>query len=244
MGQKIQSDRVFASLRDEILACRMPPSSKIRITTICERFHVSLGAAREALSRLVSDGLVRSEPQKGFTVAPVSLAELQDLTEARIRIEGCCLEAAITSGDLEWETQIVAATHRLRRIEPKRPGHPTELNPDWSEAHATYHLALVGACRNKVLLRLRAMLYDESERYRHWCLPLVTAKSTRNVLQEHQAIADAVVARELAASIDLMRAHLQATADLLATSSVIQVAEQAIGSAKSRPRRRDPRATT
>ena len=150
----------------------MAPASKINIPSICERYEVSLGAAREALSRLIPEGLVDNEPQKGFSVAPVSRRELQDLTEARIDLEAACLSQSLAHGDVEWETRVVASHHRLSRVAPSTPECLGSLSPDWSAAHATFHSALTSACANKVLLRLRAMLYDESERYRHWCLPL------------------------------------------------------------------------
>jgi GntR family transcriptional regulator, carbon starvation induced regulator len=220
VSAKIQSDRIFEELKREILTCALQPAAKINISAVCSRFGVSLGAAREALSRLISVGLVRSEAQKGFRVAPVSAKELQDLTEARIRIESACLEAALAHGDVEWETQIVASLHRLSRVEPKRVGYQHELNPDWSDAHAIFHHALVAACDNSVFLRLRQMLYDESERYRHWCLPLMVSGAVRDVRSEHQVLADAALTRDITRCCGLMREHLQRTTDLLKTSSM------------------------
>ena len=52
MSNKTQSDRMFETLRREILACRLLPGSKLRINDIAETSEVSLGAVREALSRL------------------------------------------------------------------------------------------------------------------------------------------------------------------------------------------------
>ena len=62
----------YEGLRADLLACRVTPGSKLKIQDLCERFSVSLGAIREALSRLTSEGLVISEPQRGFRAAPIS----------------------------------------------------------------------------------------------------------------------------------------------------------------------------
>jgi GntR family carbon starvation induced transcriptional regulator len=215
LAAAIQSDRVFEALRSEILACRMPPAAKIKIPLVCTRFQSSPGAVREALSRLMSEGLVRNTPQKGFSVSPVSLKELFDLTEARIAIECICLERAFASGGIEWETQIVAAFHRLGRVSPKLDDWPSDLNPAWSLAHGQFHGAITAACDNAVLLRLRMELFQESERYRCWCLPLTRADE-RDVTAEHQAIFDAILAHDLATCQRLMGEHFQRTADLLA----------------------------
>src|SRR5208282_3658318 len=84
MSAKTQSNRMFDRLRDDILACRLLPDSKLRINDIAESSEVSLGAVREALSRLGAEGLVIAESQKGYRVAPISVEDLRDLTEARV----------------------------------------------------------------------------------------------------------------------------------------------------------------
>ena len=68
---------VFNELHSDILSARLRPGQKLHIGALADRFSVSLGAIREALSRLVSGGLVEAADQKGFRVYPVSVAELK-----------------------------------------------------------------------------------------------------------------------------------------------------------------------
>ncbi len=63
-----QADRVFNTLRSEILSCRLAPGAKVNINEITARLDVSLGSVREALSRLSAESIVIEEPQKGYTV--------------------------------------------------------------------------------------------------------------------------------------------------------------------------------
>ena len=56
----------YEGLRADLLACRIPPGKKLKIQELCDRLSVSLGAIREALSRLTSEGLVVAEPQRGL----------------------------------------------------------------------------------------------------------------------------------------------------------------------------------
>lgn len=223
MTHQTQADQVFSALRKDILACRLPPSSKIKINEVCSAYGVSLGAAREALSRLSSEGIVRMEPQKGFSVSPISRKELTDLTETRIAIEELCLVAAIENGDVEWETGIVAAYHRLSRIPERTPNRQPELNEMWSDAHAEFHRALVAACPNACLLRLRQMLYMQSERYRHWSVSLMEAPRERRVNEEHRTIMEAVVGRDSAQARKLIKRHFERTTnELLAMAEASQ----------------------
>lgn len=205
--------RAYLSIRGDILACRLLPGSKLNIAALAGDLGVSLGAVREALSMLQSEALVRSEPQRGYTVSPVSAKELDDITEARIGIEAMCLRAAIARGDLTWESDVVAVFHRLTRLTEGAAGSDLHLNEDWSRAHADFHALLVAACGNDWLLRLRSMLYQQSERYRRLSVPL--AATPRQVHLEHRAIFDAVLARDTDKAVAALEAHLRLTATIV-----------------------------
>ncbi|OWU69478.1 GntR family transcriptional regulator [Phaeobacter sp. 22II1-1F12B] len=223
MSQPTKADQVYGDLQKDILACKLPPSSKIKINDVCARYNVNLGAAREALSRLAADGMVRMEPQKGFSVSPISRKELTDLTEARIALEELCLAQSIRCGDVTWEASVVAAYHKLSRI-PERSGESGEvMNDAWSVAHAEFHRALVAACPNQWLLRMREGLYLQSERYRHWSISLYSVGRPRIVDDEHRAIMEAATRRDEIATRSYISAHFRRTTeDLLAMAEATQ----------------------
>jgi len=210
----------YEAVRADLLACRIPPGSRLKIQDLCDRFSVSLGAIREALSRLTSDGLVISEPQRGFRAAPISVAELQDLTMVRMEIESLCLRRAIAAGTVEWEARLVAAFHRLSRTPERVPTDPVRSDDDWAGAHAAFHLALVDGGDSPWLLRLHSQLYAQSERYRRLSIPLTTG--ARDVAAEHQGILDAVLARDAARAVLLLTRHLGATTEILLEAADIE----------------------
>src|SRR5215813_14549467 len=111
----------YEALRADLLACRIAPGSRLKIQDLCQQHEVSLGAIREALSRLTSDGLVVAEPQRGFRAAPISPEDLRDLTMVRIEIDTLCLRQAVARGDVDWEARLVAAYHRLSRTPQHNP---------------------------------------------------------------------------------------------------------------------------
>ena len=203
----------YESLRADLLACRILPGRKLKIQELCTQFSVSLGAIREALSRLTSEGLVVAEPQRGFRAAPISASDLVDLTMVRIQIDCLCLERAIAFGDVNWESRLVAATHRLARTPERATDDPARSNEDWAEAHAAFHLALVNGCNSPWLLHLHSLLYAQSERYRRLSVPFTV--SGRNVNEEHQAIVTATLAREAQSAMRLLTTHLEATTHIL-----------------------------
>jgi DNA-binding GntR family transcriptional regulator len=203
----------YEGLRADLLACRILPGSRLKIQDLCTRFDVSLGAIREALSRLTSEGLVVSEPQRGFRAAPISLADLKDLTMVRIEVESLCLRRAIAVGTVEWEARLVAAFHRLSRTPERAASDPTRSDDEWADAHSEFHAALVEGGDSPWLLRLHSQLYTQSERYRRLSIPLETVK--RDVGREHQDILDATLRRNADLAVALLAQHLGATTQIL-----------------------------
>ncbi|NYZ17635.1 GntR family transcriptional regulator [Azospirillum sp. RWY-5-1] len=211
-----QSEIVYQGLRREILECRLLPGAKIKTSYVCGTYGVSLGAAREALQRLTADGMATLEAQKGFAVAPISWEEFEQLTETRAEIDASCLRKSIMHGDVEWESRLVAALHRLTRLHDAGQGSgPQGPGPAWLEAHAEFHRALVAACPNRCLLDLREMLYQRSERYRYWSVTLSLTLGKRNVREEHIQLAELAQRRDADAACVAITEHFLSTSEAL-----------------------------
>lgn len=210
-----KSLRAYSQIRADILSCKRLPGTKLNIAALAADLDVSLGAVREALSMLQSEALVVSEPQRGYTVSPVSPKELTDITEARIAIETLCLRTSIERGDLAWESRLVASWHRLSRLSQTEAGKDQHLSEVWSQAHAEFHAELVSACGNDWLLRMRAALYEQSERYRRMSVSVPLQMETRDVPAEHKAIFDAVMDRDIDRAVAALENHLRKTASIV-----------------------------
>src|ERR1700693_2476045 len=87
-GPRSLTSAVLECLRADILSAKLIPGQKLHIAGLAKQFSVSLAAVREALSRLVADGLVQASDQRGFRVSPVSPADLWGGTQTRGDIAG------------------------------------------------------------------------------------------------------------------------------------------------------------
>lgn len=226
------TELVYETIRSDILTCRYPPDTKLRINSLCKELDASLGAVREALSRLNAEGFVISEAQKGFTVAPVSLTDLKDLTQTRVTIEVLLIGRSIDIGGVQWEAEIVGAYHLMSRLSEVTHGSPPRPSEEWAVAHGRFHRALVGAADSKWLLRIRDMLFDQSDRYRR--MTAATAKKDRDLNTEHREIMQAVLARDKKISARLIDAHFRKTAEVAAR--IIDQSETAKKAAPDRQR--------
>lgn len=208
--------QAFERLRHDILLGRLAPSERLRIQALSERYQIGATAIREALSRLVTDGLVESEDQRGFTVTAVSREELLDLTRTRIQVEQMALRMAVAHGDVEWETQVLSCFHRLSRLEIQP--WCEDMVTNWAVAHRQFHEALIKGCGSPWTLRLCRLLFDKSERYRN--LSAVEGKERgRDVTKEHKALADAALDRDADALCRAIEAHFGLTTKLIVDES-------------------------
>jgi DNA-binding GntR family transcriptional regulator len=221
-----QAPRTYKILRDRIILGDLTPLTKLKISDIAAEFDVSPGAVREALSQLATSKLVEARDQQGFRVAPISLADLDDLTEPRVQIEGLALGQAIARGDLAWEAEV----RRAQRAMEAHPPRPNDL--EGAVRHDQFHQALVAGCGSPNLLRIRAGLYDLSERYRFLAMRLTTARP-RPVTDEHAAIAAAALSRQADVALAAMANHIRFTAQLvrneLSSLGVLAVAAPGAG---------------
>lgn len=197
-------------LRLEILSGRVAPGSKLKLASLAERYAMSRGPLREAATRLAAEGLVTIEDQKGFRVTAISRADLLDLTATRKRIELLALRDSIIHGDLGWEGRVMAARHVLDRVTGEDPANA------FSDRHREFHEVLVSACPSSYLLRFREQLYALTERYRNLARQgHRRVRDARDVSAEHQAIAEAAVARRADEACALLGEHLSRTAQVL-----------------------------
>lgn len=170
-------------------------------------YQVSAGTLREALALLVSDSLVVSQAQRGFRVAPMSLGDLEDLTRTRMLLECAAVRDSVQLGDDEWVARVVSAYHKLSRAEERLAQDPAGLFDEWEQRNRDFHQALVSACPSRWILRFRALLYQQAERYRR--LSAVTPNVPAIVHEEHRAIFEAVMGRDVARADQVMAQHIQ-----------------------------------
>lgn len=211
------TEEAYRRLREDLLGGRLPAGRRLKIGELCQSLSLNLSAVREALSRLSSEGLVSFEPQRGYRAMAASPDELRDLTAVRIEVEASCLRRALRAGDLAWEEEIVAALHRLLRT-PKPVNVPRVEAEAWFTAHARFHEALVAACDSPWLLRLRALLYTQTERYRRLS---VQPSEDRDVDGEHRALMQAALLRDANGIVAVMAAHFEMTTSFLLESAVV-----------------------
>jgi DNA-binding GntR family transcriptional regulator len=215
---KSDIEEAYWRLRQEILSNRLAPGEKLRIEHLKAAFGYGASAIREALSRLLSDGLVESVSQRGFWVSQISRQDLQDITNARMVIEVEALRQAIIHGDIGWEARVVASRHSLERLEVSLTEKTDDAVVVWEKANRDFHMALLSACPTRRLLQFTEQLYDQSLRYRYRTT-LRRSFPRTGLSNDHKKIVQATLKRDVAQACELLSLHI---------SKIAKVAEIAI----------------
>lgn len=213
-------ERLYCELGNDLVHGTFPPGAKIKLEPLSVRYGVSTGTIREALSLLVSDGLVIANAQRGFSVAPMSIEDFQDLVNTRLLLEVSAFHNSILNGDDKWEGRVVQAFHQLTLAE-QRLGESGEATFDlWEIRNREFHEALVSASGSNWTLRFREILYRQSERYRR-----LTFTSHQNpgplVHSEHKKIFDLALSRKADEAIQALIEHISSPASFGRVSQIL-----------------------
>ena len=208
---------VASALQRDLVAGMYLPGAKLPIVPLAKHYGVSPGAVREALSRLISEGLVAFNEQRGFRTAPVSQAALMDITRTRILIGVHALREAIRLGDVAWEAEVLAVHHRLANTAMRDDQNATQIREEWQRLHRIFHRTLIAACGSDWLMRFHDLLFDQTIRYRSVAAAYETERCglRRDVNAEHAEIVRAAVARDADVAAAALERHYLTTAHQL-----------------------------
>ncbi len=207
------AERAYLSLRHDVVCGKLVPGEKLRVEHLKDQYQVGAGTLREALSLLVSDALVTVEGQRGFRVAPISLADLEDVTNTRVMLETEALRQSIRHGDARWEESLGASYQLLTQTESAPDGPEPAL---WERRNKNFHDTLISAFDSPWTKYILGILYRHAERYRNINWRLTAAHtSERDVHQEHEAIFRAALNRQEARAALALEAHVRLTHDIV-----------------------------
>ncbi|MFA7394191.1 MAG: FCD domain-containing protein [Pigmentiphaga sp.] len=213
-------------LRQDIIHNRLAPSERLTFDKLSKLYGVGSSPIREALFQVVAEGLVVAEDHKGFIVAPINFGEMIDVSRLRAHLETFAVAESIRQGDEDWETRILTAQHRLRRVSEQLRGSDApdeEAKNEWEGRHRALHHSLCSACGSPWTLHFFDVLYDQLERYRRYFW-----KYTERAVgadREHDEIVEAALARDEALAVSLLKAHFKRQAELtIATQKAVQAA--------------------
>ncbi|QPM90254.1 FCD domain-containing protein [Pseudooceanicola algae] len=204
------AETTYGALKEDVLTGVMLPGQSLLTRELTERYGCGISPLREALARLVAEGLLEAVRHRGVRVPLPTVEDLNDIYRIRIALEREALMLAMAHGDDHWEGQILSAAHRLAHAPlPDSPASGPALR-DWEARHRAFHSSLIAAAPAPRLLRLIGQMVDQTERYRALRLTQFTADNIAGFVAEHDALRDAVIARDPAAP-EMLAEHFESS---------------------------------
>ncbi len=175
---------VADQLRRAIMRGVFPPGTQLGEVDLAARFGVSRGPLREAMQRLVAEGLLRSERHRGLFVRDLDDADVRDVYTARLAVERAA-GLLILAGD---------PAPALARLEVAVAGMAAAAAADepvaLADADQAFHAELVAASGSPRLRRMAEGLLVETR----MCLAALqdTAPDPNELVAEHQGLLEAL----------------------------------------------------
>ena len=198
------SGTLAEQLRERILSGAAEPGQPIRQDTLAAELGVSKIPLREALARLEEEGLLRSERNRGWFVAPLTAAEAREVYALRLTLEPHAAARASARASRREQADAVIA---LEALEAATTGHGLEVGA----LNRAFHLALVRPAGQPLTFDIVQRLHIISERYVRKHLEPQGRDTRAN--EEHRALVEAWLARDEKTVTKLLLAHIGQTLD-------------------------------
>ncbi|MEU6133051.1 GntR family transcriptional regulator [Saccharopolyspora sp. NPDC047091] len=192
---------VADQLRSAIMYGSLPPGSQMGEAELASRLGVSRGPLREAMQRLVQEGLLHSEPHRGLFVTTLDADDVADIYLARLAVERAACERIVRHHRVEAVAELTAAQARI--VSAAGLGDAIEL----SDADQEFHETLVRVSGSPRLQRMAQTLLVE----KRMCLTALQDKYTadpQTLVDEHAGLVDAIESGDEALLLARLEAHM------------------------------------
>ncbi|GGR26403.1 GntR family transcriptional regulator [Streptomyces roseolus] len=193
---------VLEELRGAITSGELRPGAPIRQDALAARLQVSRVPLREALKALEAEGLVVHHVHRGYFVAQLSLADLEEIYRIRALLETEAVSRALTLRPDGFHETLAGIQREVERA--SKAGDVTAM----AEANRRFHFALIEACGMPRLVRMITTLWDSTDAYRS--LYYTDPAHRSQAVHEHRAVLSSILHDDKANALrwlDDHRAH-------------------------------------
>ncbi|TVR76242.1 MAG: GntR family transcriptional regulator [Sphaerobacteraceae bacterium] len=204
-----KADIAYEELRRKIVTLELEPGSVIDERQLIERLAIGRTPVREAIQRLIHEGMIIHNPRRGSWVSPLSLTELHAMIEARRMLE---LECARQAATRITPDQVSELRNEVDRSGPaiKADDISTLISID-----QRFHVGIAWATGNRYLVKMTEQLHNELTRY--WYVSAMRVGHLHIVRRHHHAILDALETGDPTFAAHTMDEHITLFRERLST---------------------------
>jgi DNA-binding GntR family transcriptional regulator len=201
-------DKVYEAIRDQIVTCELAPGSQLGVADLSRQLGVSLTPVRDALNRLMAEGLVEDVPRRGYFVARLDPEGISDLLGARRLIELAAVEDGIERIEPEHLDEMRKLAEEMEQL-VDREGRYVDY-AEFSKRDSQFHLLVVGSAGNRHLVEIYRGLSVHVHIHRTNLVAQAGYSRGAATAREHRSILEGFQRRDLAAARAAITEHVQA----------------------------------
>jgi DNA-binding GntR family transcriptional regulator len=194
-----RTERLVETLRLDIVMAVFPPGSRLREEALAEQYGVSRTPVREALRILARESLLTYTPRVGYTVASMTVEEMDDLYAVRIAIEEQVAARLISAGQ-------ESVLHNLLSYWGDMPQSVAGGDVNLVFEDELFHETLAHACGSTVLPEMLQTINRRMHVVR--IRDFVNADRVRLTFQQHSSILRSLLAGDSRLAAAMLRAHI------------------------------------
>lgn len=196
------AERVYGQLRHDILLARLRPGEPVSENQLAQRLGVSRTPVREAVQRLVRDGLVNVWPQRGSLVSLMSIQRIRDALFVREAVECQVVRQLLALGDApgRWEPLEASLARQMQALQDEDLEATLRADED-------FHRGMLELCGLGGVWPVVAQARDLHQRVRAIAVPEL--QSGHKAVSDHRAILDALQAGDVQRAVLCVSEHIQ-----------------------------------
>lgn len=216
--RKTTVELVLDGLRQRILSGALAPGAAMRQEALADELGVSRIPLREAIRMLSSEGLVDVLPHRGAYVSMLSVDEVREFFDLRLRLEPWLFHEAASR----------VSTQELDRAERLIEQMDSVDASQWGQLNWQLHELLYRAAQRPLALDIVRALHEKSERY--FRFQVVIASIREQAHKEHMNLVTLCRRRKADQARDAMASHIAQAAE-----QILAIVGRLLGQAPARP---------
>ncbi|MEN8656267.1 GntR family transcriptional regulator [Streptomyces sp. 21So2-11] len=196
------ADRAYDELRSAVLANRLRPGDALSVPALATRMGISRSPVREAVQRLIHDGLASHVPHRGAVVSTVDVEDVRQLYVVREVMEGLAARLATERLDATRVAELRDLLDRHEQVVASDSAEESHIEMDMA-----YHRLIREVAGNTHLTAALDTIQGKAHLALHslWRSP----EAPRLAVQEHRRIFEAMTAGDPDAAELAAREHIR-----------------------------------
>jgi DNA-binding GntR family transcriptional regulator len=197
VARQSTAELIATQLRSAIMYGALAPGTQLGESELAARFAVSRGPLREAMQRLVQEGLLRGERHRGLFVIDLSATDVRDIYLARLAVERTACQLIMAGNRGEAVARLSEALATLAAARDRNA---------MSDADHAFHQTLVSCAGNTRLARMARTLLVETR----MCLAALQEHypAAEELVAEHRALLNAIADGDEQLLMTLIESHM------------------------------------